>query len=93
MLKTKDDQLSNVPSTNRSSNADSEGPLVEIPGEDRRGSLGEEAGRVNGLVGVRREAVVAVVHPPVRSHPRSCSCGCTADGGGEGAERFRSAKD
>lgn len=72
---TQSQHQSRFPSTNRSSNANSEGPLVEIPGEDWRGSLGEEARRVNGLVGVRRETVVTVVHLPVRSHPRSCSYG------------------
>ena len=53
-------------------------PTVKAVGEgargERRRTFGEVAGGVDGLVGVRREAVVGVPHATVVPDPRSPRC-------------------
>lgn len=59
-----------LPSANGTANTDGKSSLGEVTVVERRSSAAEVARRVDGFVWVRCESIVAVVHPPVRSHPR-----------------------
>lgn len=62
--------MKSQPGADGPADADGEGALAEVPSEQKRRPLAEESRRVNRLVGVRRQPVVAVVNPPVSAHPR-----------------------
>jgi len=66
------------PGADGAANADGEGAVSEVARGERRRALGEVAGRVDGLVGVGREAVVGVPHAAVLPYPRSPRCMVTA---------------
>jgi len=62
---------SSLPRADGAANSDGEGAVGEGTRGERRRALGEVAGGVDGLVGVRREAVVGVPHATVLPDPRS----------------------
>ena len=70
-------QLS-LPRADGAANSDDEGAVGEGARGERRRALGEVAGGVDGLVGVRREAVVGVPHATVLPDPRCPRCIATA---------------
>ena len=69
---------SSLPRADGAANSDGEGAVGEGTRGERRRALGEVAGGVDGLVGVRREAVVGVPHATVLPDPRSPRCNATA---------------
>ena len=69
---------SSLPRADGAANSDGEGAVGEGTRGERRRALGEVAGGVDGLVGVRREAVVGVPHATVLPDPRSPRCIATA---------------
>ena len=69
---------SSLPRADGAANSDSEGAVGEGARGEQRRALGEVAGGVDGLVGVRREAVVGVPHMTVLPDPRSPRCIATA---------------
>lgn len=60
-----------VPGADGATDADGEGAVSEAAGVDQRRALGEVSGGVDGLVGMRRKAVVGVPHASVLPDPRA----------------------
>lgn len=57
--------LTNIPCSYGSTNAHSECSLPEVPGVERCCPVAELARRVDGFVGVRGKAIMAVVNLPI----------------------------
>ena len=62
---------SSLPRADGAANSDGEGAVGEGTRGERPRTFGEDAEGVDGLVGVRREAVVGVPHATVLPDPRS----------------------
>ena len=58
----------NIPSTNWATNTDGKSPFSEISSKKRRSSPAEEARRVNGFMGVRRQSIMTVINPTICSN-------------------------
>lgn len=59
-----------IPGADGTADTDSKRSFLEIAIDERQRSSGEVAGRLNWVVRVRRQAVVAMIHLPVRANPR-----------------------
>lgn len=59
-----------APGADGAADADGEGALLEVSRRERRRPLLEVSGGVDGLVRVRRQAIVGVVNPTIGPDPR-----------------------